>query len=101
MVQIKTVIIRAEYIPHLVEKAEGARERYANFLIPALTNPYEIYLTRYEDGFRERYIGLFTGKTNLLVVVRLNKDGSLVWNIMQADDRSMNKQRIGALLHGK
>jgi len=97
----KTVIIRAEYIPHLVEKQTDLRERYANFLIPALTNPYEIYLTQYEDGFRERYIGLFTGKENLLVVVRLNRDGSLVWNIMQADDRSMNKQRIGALLYEK
>jgi len=84
-----------------VGKQTDLRERYANYLIPALTDPYEIYLTQYEDGLRERYIGLFTGKENLLVIVRLNKDGSLLWNIMQANDRSMNKQRVGALLYGK
>ena len=82
-------------------KQTDLRERYANYLIPALTDPYEIYLTQYQDGLRERYIGLFTGKENLLVIVRLNKDGSLLWNIMQANDRSMNKQRVGALLYGK
>jgi len=98
---IEQVILRAEHIPHLVGKQTDLRERYANYLIPALTDPYEIYLTQYQDGLRERYIGLFTGKENLLVVVRLNKDGSLLWNIMQANDRSMNKQRVGALLYGK
>ncbi len=95
------VILRAELIPHLVENRLDMRERYANFIIPTLTNPYEIYLTEYKDGFRERYIGLFTGKNNLLVIVRLNKDGSLLWNVMQGNDRSMNKQRIGTLLYGK
>jgi SPP1 gp7 family putative phage head morphogenesis protein len=98
---IEQVILRSEFIPHLVEKRTDLRERYVNFLIPSLTNPYEIYLTEYEDGFRERYIGLFTGKENLLVVVRLNKDGSLLWNIMQAGNKAMNYQRIGALLYGK
>jgi len=98
---IEQVVLRAEFIPHLVGKQTDPRERYANYLIPALTDPYEIYLTQYQDGLRERYIGLFTGKENLLVVVRLNKDGSLLWNIMQANDRTMNKQRVGALLYGK
>jgi SPP1 gp7 family putative phage head morphogenesis protein len=98
---IGQVILRAEFIPHLVEKRQDMRERYANFIIPTLTDPYEIYLTAYKDGFRERYVGLFTGKENLLVVLRLNKDGSLLWNIMQAGDKAMNKQRVGALLYGK
>jgi hypothetical protein len=43
-------------------KAENARERYANFILPR----WNIRLKstdRNEDGFRDRYIGLFTGST--------------------------------------
>jgi hypothetical protein len=44
---------------------------------------------------------LFTGKYNLLTVARINKDGSVLWNVMHADDRRMNKQRVGELLYPK
>ncbi len=98
---VEQVALRYEWLDHLVSKETDQRERYANFILPALTNPFEIYLTAYEDGYRTRYIGLFAGRNDLLVVVRQNADGSLVWNIMQADDKAMNKQRLGALLYGK
>jgi len=35
------------------------------------------------------------------VLVRLNEDGSLMWNIMQGSDKTMNKQRQGVLLYEK
>jgi hypothetical protein len=98
---IERVFLKRELLAHLVEKTENARERYANFILPTLQSPFEIYRTEYEDGFRDRYIGLFTGKNDLLTVVRINKDGSLLWNIMQTDDRRMNKQRVGELLFPK
>lgn len=105
MVEVKTPVgkmfMRHELLTHMVEKTEHGRERYANFILPTFENPFEVYLTEYEDGFRERYLGLFKGKNDLMVVARVNQDGSLFWNMMQADDKSMNKQRVGKLLHGK
>lgn len=94
-------VVERDYLEHVVEKRQDAREQYAKYIIPTLQNPYEIYLTEYPDGLRKRYIGLFTGKKNLLVVIRMNRDGSLLWNVMQARDKDMNKARIGWLLWGK
>lgn len=98
---IEQVALHYDYLPHMVEKRIDGRERYANFILPTLQDPFEVYLTQYDDGMRHRYIGLFTGRSDLMVVVRQNIDGSLVWNIMQANDKAMNKQRQGALLYGK
>jgi SPP1 gp7 family putative phage head morphogenesis protein len=94
-------VIDYHKLPHIVQKRTHARERYANYVLKTLQDPYEIYNKQYEDGPRRRYIGLFTGKNNLLVVVRINKDGSLLWNVMQADDKRINKQRKGELIYGK
>ncbi len=98
---VGTVFLKPELLAHAVLKFEDARERYANFIVPTLANPFEVYLTAYEDGLRERYIGLFQGKRDLLVVARVNRDGSLLWNIMQAKDKDMNSRRVGELLYGK
>jgi len=98
---VESVLIHYSWLPHMVGKPEDARERYASFIVPTLEDPYEVYVTDYEDGPRMRYIGLFTGKENLMAVVRVNKDGSLLWNVMQARDKSMNKQRVGHLLWSK
>ena len=95
------VTIQYEWLPHLVEKEADARERYANLILPTLENPYEVWQTEYANGSRQRYIGLFDQNSDLLVVVRLNEDGSLMWNIMQGNDKTMNKQRQGILLYGK
>lgn len=96
---VSRVFLKRELLVHMVAKEDNARERYGNFILPTLQNPFEVYRTEYEDGWRDRYIGLFTGKNDLLTVVRVNKDGSILWNIMHADDRRMNKQRVGDLLY--
>lgn len=98
---VKDVELVAEYLAHMVEKRQDKRERYANFLLPTLEHPFEIWAVRYADGIRLRYIGLFRGKNDLMVVIRENRDGSLVWNFMQASDRKMNRARIGELLYGQ
>ncbi|MCC7413357.1 MAG: minor capsid protein [Gammaproteobacteria bacterium] len=95
---IEQVAARRELLAHIVEKRADARERYAAFILPTLEQPWEVWLTAYADGYRRRYIALYEGAKDLMVVVRLNRDGSLMWNIMQTDDRRMNRQRIGALL---
>jgi hypothetical protein len=47
-----------------------------------------------------RYIGLFEDK-EMLIVVRINQDGSLFYNMMPARAAYLNKQREGILAHGK
>ena len=102
---IEEVAIRAELLPHTVEKRADARERYANYVLATLRDPFEIWLTAYEDGaYRKRYIGVFKAERDLLVVLRENRDGSLFWelyNLMQRDAKGLNRMREGVLLYGK
>lgn len=94
------VALRYEWMPHLVGKEQDARERFANFILPTLESPFEVWLSEYFDGFRHRYIGLFED-VGLLAIVRLNQDGSLLWNTMRAKDAYLDRQRSGLLLFGK
>ncbi len=95
---IGIVNINSLFLDHIVEKRNDARERYSNFILPTLCNPFEIYNTQYTDGFRHQFIGLFKGNTNLLVVVKINASNNLMWNIMHTDRRIMNKHRRGDLI---
>lgn len=42
---IESVILNAAWIPHMVEKEDNARERFTNFILPTLQNPFEVYAT--------------------------------------------------------
>lgn len=101
---IELVNIRPELLPHTVEKRDDSRERYANYVLDTLINPFEIWLTAYDDGsYRKRYIGIFQGENDLLVILRENLDGSLYWdvyNLMQRSSKKLNKLRVGTLLYG-
>lgn len=103
VVQTPVDLVTIDYslLPHIVAKARDQRERYGLYLLSTLAEPFEVYLTEYEDGFRSRYIGLFKGDSQLLVVARINRDGTVLWNIMQGDEKALNKQRVGQLLYAK
>jgi SPP1 gp7 family putative phage head morphogenesis protein len=94
---VEMVMLLDASLPHVVEKDVDARERYANFILPTLRNPTEVWATRYDDAtVRHRYIKLFTGsKYDLLVIVRVEPDGSIFWNMMQRDRKKMNDLRVG------
>ena len=96
-------VIRRELLAHMVEKRSDARERFANYILPTLQQPFEIWLKQHEDGkLRESYLGLFhEAKYSLLVVVRINRDGSLVWNMMNREPKKMDSLREGMLVHQK
>lgn len=99
---IETLTIAREWLPHMVKKELDARERYARFILPTLLDPFEVYLTEYDDGrLRPRYIGLFQGARDLMCIVRRNRDGSVLWNLMQSDHRKMNDHRVGELIHAR
>lgn len=97
------VLIDYDKLLHTVEKRQDMRERFAEFALKTLEDPFEIWNTRFSDGkYRKQYIGLFTGKYNVLVSVIEALDGSLLWNYFHANDKSMNKNRRGdALLYAK
>lgn len=100
---IEDVAIRPELLPQTVEKRDDARERYANYALATLRDPFEVWLTAYSDGsYRKRYIGVFKAGSDLLVVLRENRDGSLIWdlyNMMQRDAKGLNRLREGRLLY--
>jgi hypothetical protein len=94
-----TVTVRREHLPHMVEKRMHGRERYGLVVVATLANPFEIWQVEYDDdSYRMAYIGLFKGKTQMLVVVNYLPD-RVLWNFMQSDHKSLNKHRHGALLY--
>ncbi|MBF0426106.1 MAG: hypothetical protein HQL66_09860 [Magnetococcales bacterium] len=84
---VEKVVLRRELLEHVVGKRPDAREQYGNFLVPTLLDPYEVWITPYEGGGRTRYIGLFQGMINFLVVARASKDGSIFWNFIRSNPK--------------
>lgn len=91
------VSILDRLLPHVVEKRGDARERYGRFILPTLTRPDEVWSTAYDDDTtRQRFIKLFAGaKYDILVVVREQADGSVLWNVINRDRKGMNALRVG------
>nr|WP_295782223.1 phage minor head protein [Rhodoferax sp.] len=94
---VEMVMLLDASLPHVVEKRLEQRERFADFVLPTLRNPTEVWATEYDDATkRHRYIKLFNGsKYDLLVVVMVEPDGSIFWNMMQRDRKKMNELRVG------
>lgn len=92
-----------DHLAHMVKKEADARERYALYILPTLLDPYEVWLKEHEDGkLRENYIGLFQGEGYaLFVIVRINRDGSLFWNMMHREPQKMDTKREGLLVYKK
>ncbi len=60
------------------------------------------WATRYDDGTtRPRLIGLFQGERQLAVILRIEQEGSILYSIMNADDKRLDKLRIGKLLYAR
>jgi hypothetical protein len=99
---VEKVLLQDASLAHVIEKRPDQRERYANFVLPTLESPNEVWATTYDDGsLRNRYIKLFSGsKYDLLVVVRVDPDGSIFWNMMQRARKSLNDQRVGERIWG-
>ncbi len=99
---LEPVIIHRQYIRHILMKRSHRRERFINWIIPTLTDPNEIWLTEYKNGFRCHFIKLFKDKKNMLVIARENLDGSLFWNAIPASRIGyIDGRREGRLLYKK
>lgn len=93
------VTILEELLVHVVEKRLDGRERYAQFVLPTLMTPDEVWATAYDDGTqRRRFIKLFTGsKYDIATVVMQNPNGSILWNVIIRERKGLNNLRVGAL----
>ena len=98
-----TVVIRDASLIHVVEKRLDRRERYAPLVLPTLAEPTEIWATSYDDGsYRQRYIKLFKGtKYDVLVVVMVQPDGNIFWNMLQGERKRLNDMRVGVPIYKK
>jgi hypothetical protein len=98
---VESVRIHDSSLLHVVEKRLDTRERFANFIKPTLETPTEVWETAYDDAtVRRRYIKVFAGaRYDLLVIVRVEPDGSIFWNMMQRERKGMNALRQGKLLY--
>jgi SPP1 gp7 family putative phage head morphogenesis protein len=95
---IELVQLDYQLLAATVAAGAGA-ERYGLHMLSTLANPFEVYLTEYEDGFRTRYIGVFQGAAKLMIVGRVNKDGTVFWEIVEGDALALDQQRVGQLLY--
>lgn len=99
---IEEVTAHFGLLKHLVEKRGEDRERYANYLLPSLQSPFEVWRVAYENGeYRNRYIGMFHGAKDSMVSVQVNLTGALLWNVMFEAPVGMNRQRMGELIWTK
>ena len=98
----KPVIIDRRCLRHIFMKRDQQREKFINWIIPTLTDPNEIWLTEYDDGFRRQFYKFFKGEKNMLVIARENKDGSFLWKVIPTSKINyIDKRRKGRLLYKK
>lgn len=105
---IKTPVDQVALRPELLADATNAGDlesaRYVRFVVPTLERPFEVWLTPYEDGsYRTRYVSLIRAAVNMLSLVRLNRDGSIFWEVYPVTSSSLeqlNLLRQGTLLFG-
>ncbi|CAI2537995.1 PBECR2 nuclease fold domain-containing protein [Serratia liquefaciens] len=96
---IGTMNILRDKLEHIVEKRPDARERYVNFALDTLHNPFEVWSTPYDDDMqRFIYIGAYDCRQQMLVVVA-PWDDRVLWNFMHSEAKKLNRHRQGELLY--
>lgn len=102
---IKTPIgirrIDSQWLEHIVEKREAARERYANVIIPTLEDPTEIWLSQHDTRERERFLKFWKDGDKAILAVISIQQGNVLWNAIPMPIRSVDNQRAGKLLWKK
>ena len=103
---VEDVLLDREKVAHITAKFGDHRERFANRIIPTLTDPNEVWMTYYDNGeFRKRYIKLFegTGREGRagLSIVTETPGGGLLYNFMPREPAGLNRLREGVMLYPK
>ncbi len=105
----EAVTITLQALAHAMVTRRDARERCIPYLRHTLEDPFEILLTEYatptgKTRYRKKYIGLYKGEkeAGVIIVAEIQKDGSVLWNIMNTKKKNLDRQRRGVkLLYGR
>lgn len=104
------ILLTRERVAHITAgHRRRQRERYADYILPTLTEPNEVWITAYANGeeieFRKSYIKVFKEETNSTggtIAIVLEKLGEpLLLTFFPASDSSLNARRRGRLLYPK
>ncbi|RNF70125.1 hypothetical protein EBI01_18085 [Marinomonas rhizomae] len=90
--------IKGNDLKHIVEKRSDARERFVYYALTTIQDPFEIWLSDYEDRTqRFQLIGTFESRAQMLVVIAKYENQTL-WNFMHTEAKKLNKHRCGKLI---
>ena len=103
---VEEVLLDRGKVAHITEKRRDRRERYANRILPTLTEPSEVWMTWYDNGeYRKRYLKLFEGAGKAgkggFAVVEETPGGGLLYTFIPKPRAGLNRQREGVLLYPK
>ncbi len=101
---VERVLLDLDRTAHITEKFDDHRERFANHILPTLSEPNEVWMAYYDDGtFRKRYLKVFESKGEKrrggLSVAVETPDGQLLYNFIPMGYRGINRNREGSLLY--
>ncbi len=93
------VALRRDMIPHVVAKRGAPRERRADRILPALTEPDEVWMTYMDNGqIRMRYLRAEPGDAGGLAVAEDTREGLVWWNYIPVGE-GLDSERVGWLVH--
>ena len=97
---VDDVLLDRGKVAHITEKYRDHRERYANRILPTLTEPSEVWMTWYDNGmFRKRYVKVFEGDAGGLAVAEEAPGGAVLFQFIPMGRRGINRNREGVLLY--
>ena len=93
------VALRRSEIPHMVQKRDAARERYADRILPTLRDPDEVWMTYYDNGeVRMRWLKVWDDNRGALDIT-VDRGGNLLYNFISSRIKTLNSNRVGLLVH--
>jgi len=101
---LEPVPITRRSLTHIADPGDAPdlqRTRFANFIVPTLESPFEVWDVAYRDGStRRHFLALFDSEDRArggTGVVRINRDGSLLWTWFPNRIGKIDGRRRGVL----
>ena len=91
------------FVEHVAK--QPSRGEFANYILPTLREPLEVWLTRVGSGsgavYRPHFLAAFDGGTTVVVAVKSNEE-SVAWSFFPMKRRTtIQKRRKGVVLYAR
>ncbi|MCY4431316.1 MAG: DUF935 family protein, partial [Rhodospirillales bacterium] len=99
---LEPVMVTEQFVEHIATDRASRRERFADYILPSLRDPSEVWLAatvRRDTGrvvYRRRFLTSFADR-DMMVLVQEDTHGWLTWTMYP--DRDINRERRGYLLY--